>query len=738
MPQQPYRIQVEERDYSGFVQPVVNETGAMVVDSFMGPTTPQLCQSENDVITYFGIPSASKWGTFEAISYANTAPVWVVRALGAGALYAGLDVKQSLIAGFGPRTGRDFDTFNPSTVKTNDIQTVGVGDGITKVFTSTLAHTPIVGGSYKLYSGTNLKDSTESSGVISGSDATGTLNLSNGALSLTFSGTAGTPAIFNSTIDLTLGVDLSIGGKPKACKITIDQTIFDNINLGSSASTSQSAIITAINTALGYTAATAIGSAYIRITGRYGSSSLGQIIIAPPTDTITYDSAVNLVFAISPFVLTQTVNATNPVGAVPLAGQNINVDYLYSQNLSTSLGFSVFAYSQYDDTFFQLAASITHITGQQYTLVLYQKVPNKGYSQLNSYTFSFLREKDSFGKSLYYKDVFKYDPYIKIYVNPGFNWNNPAVPSNSGTIVDFTGGNKGAPPQNSDFFAAWGNFQKATKYPAKILMDIYGGYANTLQNVLQNYQPYSMGISIIPPGNNAASAKIYRQSLGIDYDHMALYTNWATIVDPYNNSFAFVSQIGKIGVKWAQMQNVYDGLPPAGVDENQHGGQLDNSSFQVSDMEIVHYSEVDKQTLDQAQINPIILDPLYGPIIDGNRTLQVTLSDTSYIHTRRLYNLLEENIVTQVLRRQVFKLNDDVHRLQAKFLTEALLAPILAQNLLNEAVVVCDTTNNTGPVLDQRKFILDIYVKAAVSSEFVILRLTRLANAAVISQFIGG
>lgn len=728
---QAYRIKVQEKDFSGFVLPIVNEVGAMVIDSHMGPTTPILCQSESDVILYFGVPDSTKWGAFEAISYARQAPLWCVRAVGTGALYAGIDVLKTTVAGFGTRTGRDPSFFNPASVSTNVVDTIGTGDGITVAFSGTLVHTPIAAASYELFMGEHQLDSAESGGTITGSDATGTLDLPTGVYAINFTGTPGTAASFSSSIDLSSGVDLSSGGKSKAIKLTIDQTAYDNISFGSSATTTRSSIITAINTAVGYTAATTLGAQYIKITGRYGSSSLGQIKIGAPSNTTLYDSAVNLVFAVSPATLTQTVGATDPVGTVPTAGQKIYVNYVYTQNISTTLSHSFFAYSAYDDTRFQLAASVSWTSGQKYTMTLYQNVPNKGFALINSYDYSLIREKDSFGRSIYYADVFKNNPYVFMVVNPLYT-GLPANPSVYTGIVNFTGGDAGADPSSSDIVTTWNKFQK-TKYDANTFMDIYSGYANTLQNIVQNYHPYSMFITMVPPGNDPDGAVIYRQGLGIDYDHGAIYTNWATIEDPYNNSFAFISQIGAVGAKWAQMEDVFDGMAPAGIDENGHGGQLD-TGFKVQEMEY-YYSETDYQTLDLSQINPIIQDQIYGNVIEGNKTLQVSLSDTSYIHTRRIYNFIIKNVVNQVLRQQVFKFNDDTHQLQVKHKTEAITDPLVAQNLLQQATVVCDSTNNTDALKNQRKFLLEIYVIAQPDAEEVILSLIRLPSGAVVASF---
>jgi len=729
-----FRIQVQERDFSGFVQTVVDETGAMVVDSYMGRSDQTtLVQSENEYLQYFGFPDASKPGGFEAICFARQAPLLAIRALGTGAKFAGIDVLQTSVVGFGTRTGRNIDTFNPASVSTNVAQTVGTGDGIDKTYSGTLTYTPITGGSYQLKVGGLVKASVESGGTITGADATGSLNLSSGVFSIVFTGTSGTPASFTSTIDLSAGVDLSVGGKPKAVNISIDDlATFENVNFGNASGTTRSDIVTAINNALGYTAASNTTDGYsdlIQIVGKKGSSTIGAITISNPTNTGVYDSGVNLIFDATDNPVVQDTAATDPAGACPRANQVISIDYIYTQDITSTLSHSFYTYSQYDDTRSQLAGSVAYVggtSGQQYTLSLYQVLANnEGLSLIDTYDYSLIREKDNFGRSLYIYDVFKYDPYVRPYVNTAFDSNNPAIPLNPTAQVLFTGGSQGALPSSSNFNTSWAYFRKARTNRAKIFMDVYGGYASTLADLIQNYQDTSFGITMVPAGNNVQGAVQYRQGLGIDFDKLAIYTNWATIADPYNNSFAFTSQIGKIGAKFAQMVDVYDGLSPAGIDENNHGGQL--TGFQVIEVEF-DYSDEDQRTLDNAQVNPIILDPDFGPMVSGDRTLKVSLSDTSYIHTRRLYNLIIDNVRRQILCKQVFKLNDDIHRFLVKVQTEEILNPILAQNLLEKAPVVCDLTNNTDRVREQRKFILDIYVTATPNSQQVILRLTRLSQ----------
>jgi len=67
------RTSVIERDWSGFINTLVDETGAMVVKSAKGKTTPMYLQSEKDVLRELGTPSAEYHGVFEAIAFVKKA-----------------------------------------------------------------------------------------------------------------------------------------------------------------------------------------------------------------------------------------------------------------------------------------------------------------------------------------------------------------------------------------------------------------------------------------------------------------------------------------------------------------------------------------------------------------------------------------------------------------------------------------------------------------------------------------
>jgi hypothetical protein len=264
-------------------------------------------------------------------------------------------------------------------------------------------------------------------------------------------------------------------------------------------------------------------------------------------------------------------------------------------------------------------------------------------------------------------------------------------------------------------------------------MDVYGTHATTINTIIQTYQTWGQGITCVPLGYSAAQALTFRSGLALDTDDVGLYHNWSKIQDDYNNSFAWISNVGSIGKKYAYMSDVYDAAAPAGIDENNHGGLLND--WVVKEVEI-DYTQAELDSFYNNQVNPIILDQAYGLMIYGDQTLQVTNSDTSFVGTRRVYKYIIDVVTKQILRKQEFKINDPLHRLMAKVQTDEFIEPIKANGWIRDFLVVCDSTNNTDAVLNARQFILDLYIKITPTSEFVILRLTRVGQSINISELV--
>ncbi len=104
--------------------------------------------------------------------------------------------------------------------------------------------------------------------------------------------TPGAAATADTNIDLTGGIDLSVGGLPKAVKITVDSSVFDNVNFGTGAATTRTDIINTFNTAVGKLVAAELagggGEEFIRLTAFLNSSEFGNLRVEAPSDLVNF------------------------------------------------------------------------------------------------------------------------------------------------------------------------------------------------------------------------------------------------------------------------------------------------------------------------------------------------------------------------------------------------------------------------------------------------------------------
>lgn len=412
----------------------------------------------------------------------------------------------------------------------------------------------------------------------------------------------------------------------------------------------------------------------------------------------------------------------------PGSGIAVTSDYTYDKNEVSGVSHCVFSVSPQTD---DLAIDLEATTGNQFKLTLY-KIVNSVDNYIGEYEYSLDREQDNFQKSLYYEDIFFENPYITVVKNSDFSLSSAYTTDVSS--VNLAGGNR-VTPAGSDISTAWNKFQSANKYKANIFMDVLSGSETTVNTLITTYQTYAHGLTIMPLGTTASTASAARTAMSLNSDNMSIYMNWAKIEDPYNDSSAWISSIGSIGKKMAMMSDIYDSGSPAGIDEDNHGGQIDDWKYKELELDL---SETQQASLDAIQINPIIWDDDHGVMAYGDKTAQSTLSDVSFIGHRRMYNYILEKIINQVLKKQVFKNNDILHRTRAKAMIDDFIrSTAFSVGAIREWRTVCDTTNNTDEILNQRKFIVDLYVKVTPNSQEVRIQLIRVGQNQVIADLVG-
>ena len=131
-------------------------------------------------------------------------------------------------------------------------------------------------------------------------------------------------------------------------------------------------------------------------------------------------------------------------------------------------------------------------------------------------------------------------------------------------------------------------------------------------------------------------------------------------------------------------------------------------------------TKAERDTLYQNRINPVTSLPGQGIVLFGDKTALASPSAFDRINVRRLFNVIEKTI-GNAAKGVLFELNDEFTRNNFKNVVEPFLRGIQAERGITDFLVVCDTSNNTGAVIDANEFKADFYIKPARSINFITL-----------------
>lgn len=129
-------------------------------------------------------------------------------------------------------------------------------------------------------------------------------------------------------------------------------------------------------------------------------------------------------------------------------------------------------------------------------------------------------------------------------------------------------------------------------------------------------------------------------------------------------------------------------------------------------------TKADRDALYQAGVNPITTQSGAGVLLFGDKTMQVTPTAFDRINVRRLFIVLEKAIAIAA-KAMLFEFNDEFTRAQFVNIVTPFLREVQGRRGITDFKVVCDSSNNTGQVIDTNNFVGDIYIKPARSINFI-------------------
>ena len=205
-------------------------------------------------------------------------------------------------------------------------------------------------------------------------------------------------------------------------------------------------------------------------------------------------------------------------------------------------------------------------------------------------------------------------------------------------------------------------------------------------------------------------------------------SGWKYQYDKYNNKYVWVPLNGDIAGLCVYTDAIRDPwFSPAGFNR----GAIKNC-IKLAWNPAKTYRDV----LYAAGINPVVSFPGQGTVLYGDKTLQNKPSAFDRINVRRLFITLEKSIANAA-KFSLFELNDEFTRAQFVALVTPFLRDVQGRRGITDFKVVCDSTNNTGQVIDSNQFVGDIYIKPARSINYIQLNFVAVGTGVDFTTVVG-
>ena len=356
-------------------------------------------------------------------------------------------------------------------------------------------------------------------------------------------------------------------------------------------------------------------------------------------------------------------------------------------------------------------------------------------------TFGFMSKNSSAkspqGDSIYYPDViFRQSKFIywTDHISAGSNWGTDTTSTYTAvttTVIDeLTGGTDDFSTTAGEIELAYDKFKNADTEDINLVI---GGsssivadtaaaqdtHVTMLVNLVEGRKdcvafasPYRSAVVGVTTSSKQAKNVEVAADLIPSSSYLVLDSGYMYMYDKYNDVYRFVPLNGSVAGLCANTDQVADAwFSPAGYNRGGIRGAI-KLAFNPD--------KADRDVLYQSRVNPVVNFPGQGVTLFGDKTALTKPSAFDRINVRRLFLTLEKAISTAA-KFQLFEFNDEFTRAQFRNLIEPFLRDVQGRRGITDFSVVCDTTNNTGEVIDRNEFVADIFIKPARSINFITL-----------------
>ena len=241
----------------------------------------------------------------------------------------------------------------------------------------------------------------------------------------------------------------------------------------------------------------------------------------------------------------------------------------------------------------------------------------------------------------------------------------------------------------------------------------YQDHASQITSVMNNAISRGDNIAVIDLVRyNQLISTVTTQAAGIDNSYSAAYWPWIQTVDPNSGQLVFIPASTFIPGVYAFTDASSDPwFAPAGITRGGMG-QVVRAERRLT--------STNRDTLYEANVNPIATFPQQGVVVFGQKTLQKAASALDRVNVRRLLITLKD-FISQIADNLVFEQNTIATR--QNFLTQVnpYLESVQQRQGLFAFKVVMDESNNTPDVIDRNELIGQIFLQPTRTAEFIML-----------------
>lgn len=251
----------------------------------------------------------------------------------------------------------------------------------------------------------------------------------------------------------------------------------------------------------------------------------------------------------------------------------------------------------------------------------------------------------------------------------------------------------------------------------------HGAQVTSLVNVAEARQDCIAVVDLDGYGTNIAT--MVENAAAFDSSYAATYWPWLQTVDPNTAQSVWVPASSMIPGVYAFTDASSDAwFAPAGLTR----GALGNVTKAERKL-----TTSNRDSLYEANINPIATFPGSGVVVFGQKTLQKRASALDRVNVRRLLIALK-GYISQVSDNLVFEQNTIATRNTFLAQVNPYLESVQQRQGLYAFKVVMDDTNNTPDVIDRNQLVGQIYLQPTRTAEFIMLDFNVLPTGAVFPE----